>query len=274
MAAFQPGLNKKISSIFDGVPIPKDNPEDSKTATKLPDFITDPAESSSLPSQPKQQTPQQYFPSPEPQKSVPKPAAEKPAAAVSEKVKTVVEPKKSFIKNLKARLSSRKQGTSSARQKVMIVAIPILAIVLVFVFVKVLKPSKPKRRVEPQAAGGQSQSSAPKTINWEVPKPLAGFFRDPMKFESGGSYQAGSSASDQPLAGSEIVIKGIVHSNDKPTAVVGGHIVHEGDVIKDIVILKINKDSIDLEKAGQKKTLKVGETWPSFEETEQASPDK
>ena len=274
MAAYQPGLNKKISSIFDGVPIPKDNAEDNKTATKLPDFITDPAESSAVPAQPKQQSPQQYFPSPEPQKAVQKPAAEKPTAAVPDKVKSVVEVKPSLLKSLKARLSSRKQSTSSARQKVMIFAIPILAIVLVFVFIQVLKPSKPRRRVEPQAAGGQTQSAAPKTINWEIPKPLAGFFRDPMKFESGGSYQAAFSASEQPLAGSEVVIRGIVHSNDKPTAVVGGHIVHEGDVIKDIVILKISKDSIDLEKAGQKKTLKVGETWPAFEETEQVNPEK
>lgn len=273
MAAYQPGLNKKISSIFDGVPIPKDNPEDNTTATKLPDFITDPAESAMLPAQQKQQSPQQYFPSPEPQKVVQK-SVEKPAPAVPDRVKAVVEPKPSFLKNIKSRLLSRKQGSSSARQKVMIVAIPVLAIVLIFVFVKVLKPSKPKRRVESQVPQVQGQSAAPKTINWEIPKPLAGFVRDPMKFDSGGSYQAGSSGSEPPLTGSEIVIRGIVHSNDKPTAVVGGHIVHEGDVIKDIVILKINKDSIDLEKAGQKKTLKVGETWPAFEETEQVSPEK
>ena len=277
MAAYQPGLNKKISSIFDGVPIPKDNTDDNKTATKLPDFITDPVESAPLPPQQKPQPPQQqYFPSPEPQKIIQKPV-EKIAAPAPDKVKTIVEPKVSFpagLKNIKAKLLGSKRGTSSARHKVMIVAVPILAIVLIFVFVKVLKSAKPRRRVEPQTPQAQGQSAPSDTIKWEIPKPLAGFFRDPMRFDSSGSYNPDSSFSDVPAAGSEVVIRGIVHSDEKPTAIIGGHIVHEGDVIKDVIILKINKDSIELEKAGQKKTLKVGQTWPSFEETEQVNPDK
>jgi hypothetical protein len=277
MAAYQPGLNKKISSIFDGVPIPKDDTSDDKSATKLPDFITDQVETAPLPPQQKPQPPQQqYFPSPEPQKIIQKPV-EKTAPAVPGKVKTIVEPKTSFsasLKNIKAKLLGSKHGTSSPRQKVMIVAIPILVIVLIFVFVKVLKPSKPRRRIEPQTPQTQSQSTPSGTINWEIPKPLAGFFRDPMRFDSSGSFSAGSSLADLPAVGSEVIIRGIVHSEEKPTAVIGGHIVHEGDVISDVIILKINKDSIDLEKAGQKRTLKVGDTWPSFDETEQLNSDK
>lgn len=47
------------------------------------------------------------------------------------------------------------------------------------------------------------------------------------------------------------LITGILFTDDKPCAIVGHHLVHEGDSLGDVKVLKIHRDRIDFQKAGK-----------------------
>lgn len=49
------------------------------------------------------------------------------------------------------------------------------------------------------------------------------------------------------------------------TAIIGDSVVHEGDMLGKIKVVKINKDNVELEKDGQKFSLRVGQNQ-SFRE--------
>lgn len=47
----------------------------------------------------------------------------------------------------------------------------------------------------------------------------------------------------------DVSLTGIIYSEDNPAAIVNSKIVHEGDVVGDVKVVKIHKDSVDLERA-------------------------
>lgn len=51
------------------------------------------------------------------------------------------------------------------------------------------------------------------------------------------------------LLNRDVSLTGIIYSEDNPMAIVNSKIVHEGDVVDEVKIVKIHKDSIDLERA-------------------------
>jgi hypothetical protein len=61
------------------------------------------------------------------------------------------------------------------------------------------------------------------------------------------------------------LVTGIVRSQDSSTAVIGTHVVREGDTIDGITIVKIHDDRVEFEKAGQRWTQTLnqppGEQW-------------
>ena len=52
-----------------------------------------------------------------------------------------------------------------------------------------------------------------------------------------------------------------MYGKDKANAIVGMQIIQEGDKIGDITVVKINKNSVEFEREGQQKILKVGQSW-------------
>ena len=68
-----------------------------------------------------------------------------------------------------------------------------------------------------------------------------------------------------------IIIKDIVYSKDKPSAVIGSQIVYEGDTINGFTIVKINRDSIEFKKDGQKwqQNVRDGKMIPILDSTGQ-----
>ena len=48
-----------------------------------------------------------------------------------------------------------------------------------------------------------------------------------------------------------VSLTGIFYSQDNPMAIVEGEIVHEGDTIGDVKVLKIHKDRVEFEKSGR-----------------------
>ena len=54
-----------------------------------------------------------------------------------------------------------------------------------------------------------------------------------------------------------ISVRGIVYSEDNPSAVVSNEIVHEGDEIAGATVVKIHKDRVEFEMNGKTWTQKV-----------------
>jgi hypothetical protein len=52
-------------------------------------------------------------------------------------------------------------------------------------------------------------------------------------------------------------LTGILYSSRKPSAVVDGIIVHEGDTVDGVKVVKIEKSSVEFEAAGESWTQKV-----------------
>jgi type II secretory pathway component PulC len=55
----------------------------------------------------------------------------------------------------------------------------------------------------------------------------------------------------------QITVKGIVYSEDNPSAIIGNEILHEGDKVSGATIVKINKNSVEFEMNGKKWSEKV-----------------
>jgi Tfp pilus assembly protein PilO len=72
--------------------------------------------------------------------------------------------------------------------------------------------------------------------------------RNPMQFASA------KTAEDET---GELIVKGILYTEDSPSAIIGNKIVREGDEVSGTTIVKINEDSVEFETNGKKWVQKV-----------------
>jgi hypothetical protein len=156
---------------------------------------------------------------------------------------------------VRAKLLPSKAAEGAGRQKAAVALVPVLLVVLIVVFTKVLPGPKggPEVMVNPAfpvvAAGSELQ------IDWQIPEPYPQTLRDPMQFGSvtrpkpGPDGQAGTDG--------QLVVTGIVYSRDNATAVIGTQIVHVNDEISGVTVVEINEDSVVFEKDGKRWTQKV-----------------
>ena len=132
---------------------------------------------------------------------------------------------------------------ASAKNKKMMLMMPVLILVFIFVLTRALKQPAQcsaiiQNPIQTNSAGDSADNSA-KQSNWQIPDVYPADLRDPM--------QAVSSASDSNSASGDIVVKGIMYTHDRPTAVINDKILHQGDKISGAVILKINKKNVEFE---------------------------
>ena len=149
---------------------------------------------------------------------------------------------------LQEKLLAPKPGVDPKRQKIMLILIPVLVIALIAVLPQVFK--KPARNINTGKETGSS-AAVMKTsgeIEWQRPPLYPENLRDPMQF---GSVATVKTTYD------DIVVKGILYSQDNPSALIAEQIVHEGDEVFGAVIIKINRDSVEFERDGQTWTQKV-----------------
>ena len=55
----------------------------------------------------------------------------------------------------------------------------------------------------------------------------------------------------------KIIVKGILYTEDNPSVVIGNQIVHEGETIRGVSVIKISQDSVEFEMNGKRWTQKV-----------------
>lgn len=81
----------------------------------------------------------------------------------------------------------------------------------------------------------------------------------------GATFSSPSSPPSPPMvAVMDMAVNGIVFSEDNPTALIGRQIVHEGDTVDDVSVIKVHKDKIEFAKNGRKWTQAVGETLKTY----------
>jgi len=159
-------------------------------------------------------------------------------------------------KQITSKLFSAKPGASTTKQKAMVVMIPVLFIALL---IFVLRGGVFGTSVHNAQAGEENNNSGVVSagsntqIDWEIPEPYPKTLRDPVKL--GPVVTGANQAESGELI--QLIVKGILYSEDNPSAIIGNRIVHEGDRIQDASVIKINKDSVEFEMNGKKWTQKV-----------------
>jgi len=238
------GLQKKVSSIFTGVPIPKDNgaqqpsgaPALERSNYAPPSHLSGTTEK---PQQPPVQPPPKAAPAKQPKPDV--------------TVKTAKQiPWQQALERIKTKLFTPKPGVSSKRQKTMMILVPLLFLIMIFAFTRVLSSPSPKitgaQSFRPSKAIAGSNNESNNEIDWQIPELYPTTLRDPMQFGSVTTTQDGTG---------KLIVKGIVYSENNPSAVIGNQIVHEGEKVLGATIVKINKDSVEFEMNGKRWTQKV-----------------
>ncbi len=264
------GLHKEISSIFDGVPVPSDRPADrphtrpeqGRAGYDSPRSSAKPPQNSRIPGSYRQPVQPGRVPGVAPAKS-------------GEAVSAVG---RGPLQRIAAKVFAPRPGVSSARRKATVLLVPVLAVVLVVVLAKSLGISslEAKEPVIPKPT--TPVAAVPTGITWQKPEPYPTGLRDPMQLTAEMTTQIGPKADTgvqakadtltqrqidtgtigpQTTAVGELTVKGILFSDDNPSAVVGTRIGHVGDIIAGATIVKINRKSVDFEKDGETWTQTV-----------------
>ena len=243
MEKFKAGLHKKISAIFDGVTMQQNDGDSQPAHTSIPAFIKEQNDevrakpvisSSASPFVPKHQQSSQPTNAPLPKRSSPDNIV-KPSRQI---------PWQQIWQRISGKLFAAKPGVDANRQKVMVVLIPVLFVVLIIVLTRILSGPAPKAAIAQNVSAANAATALPDKVDWQIPKPYPANLRNPM--------QKGAGSSATGVQGGELAVRGILYSQDKPSAVIGSQIVHEGEKVSGATVQKINKDSVEFELDGKK----------------------
>ena len=238
MAKNRSGLHKEISSIFDGVPIPKGhdvNQTFGKPTTGRVGYV--PAKM------------------PEPPQAQPASNAPQPAPVSDKARKTRAAKQTVAIKTARpsGRLFAQKPGATPARQKVMVAMIPVLlvALVAVLAYNSGMIQTRSARVTTPTAINAAALAPSSFQIAWQMPAkykpaPSAPMAWDPRKVVGTASKTEGG-----------LVVTGIVYTQDTAYAIVGKEIVQVGRQVRGATVVAINPDSVEFEMDGKKWIQKV-----------------
>jgi hypothetical protein len=253
VSKYKAGLHKEVSAIFNGVSPP--NP--ARDASRQNDGAQRPSAAparrdSGVPKPPVPEPPPQKLPvpshmtptKPKPEQPPPKasPAKQSKADAIIKAIGQI--PWRRTLEQIKNKLFATKTQAITTKQKIVVILAPVLFVVLIFVFIQVF--SAPSRKITGAGPSGRMVAvvGVDNKVDWQIPNPYPATLRDPMQFSSATSH-----AGDGGL-----VVKGIIYSEDNPSAVIGDQIVHQGDKVLDVIITKINENSVEFE-AGNKKWI-------------------
>ncbi len=169
-----------------------------------------------------------------------------------------------FLQQIKEKLIPAEGG---AKDKVMVLLVPVLAIAMIFVFRQVLRKSPGKAKAaENKDTTAVAAVDAGDEILWTIPEPIPAMARDPLKLpepdEPENQDPNGTANPEQGENGDQtqmrhLKVRDIVYSHDKATALVGNQIVRAGSKVNGITIVRINKDSVELERSGETWIQKV-----------------
>jgi hypothetical protein len=137
---------------------------------------------------------------------------------------------------------------------------------MIFAFRQVLSkaPQKTKGAGPDEALVVVANVDSGQEIDWKIPEAITVMTRDPMKLPD----EIDTQNTEQNAAQNEtankpkqevIIVRAIVYSDDRPSALIGTKIVYVGDKVNDATIVKINRDSIEFENDESRWVQKVRE---------------
>ena len=237
MAKKRTGLQSEIAGIFSGVPVPKKGGPRSQPGGPAPK-----PGGSVIPKPVAPVTPTPYKP------VEPLPAAPRPKVVEVKVPEQVMKqtPRK-ISRRRKDKLFAPKAGVGSSRQKTSIILFVVLSTALVIVLARPYLTSR--RNPAPSRTAGQTNTGnstmANIEIDWPMPPVYSAKLRDPM--ELGSRQQIRIETSD------DLMVRGIVVSEDVKHAVIGTDTVAEGDFVSGtkIRVKKINPNSVEFEEDGK-----------------------
>jgi hypothetical protein len=254
MPKYEPGLHKEISAIFNGVPLPQENHINSDNAGQARPHAAVLDTETVLP-KPSAAEPQ-VQPQPEPVSptqhqadlSEPLAAQLKPPKA-SANMKNLRQWWEQICKKMESTLLPPKPGVSPTRQKIMLLLVPVLFVAMVVALVQVFATSPQKKPTPAGVTSAAKPAGSDIKINWKIPEPYPATLRDPM--------QSKPTTSTDQVQSSSPIVRGIVFSEDHPTAIIDTQIVRPGDKISGATVVKISRDCVEFEMNDKKWTQKV-----------------
>jgi hypothetical protein len=253
MAKYKSELNKKISAIISGFLISRNNDTEQSPSISEKEIQNNLSPQQSVPKQP-------LSPSLSPQQAA-NPSAgavvsKQPPAAGSAVKSSGQISQGQRGKQIKNKLSSAKSGVDSNKNKKMAIVMGVLLLVFIFVIVRTTKQLSPNTATASNSAKanvGRGTGIAEKNINWQMPEVYPSTLRDPMQLNLLPAGQEDSNSSSRSLP----IVKGIMCSVDRPSAVIDDKIVHQGEKVSGATVVKINKNSVEFEMDGKKWTQEV-----------------
>lgn len=278
------GLHKEISSIFKGVPIPQTDGSQESSGTPAPERTDHtehkpPAIEPERPETPKSHQVTQSLakaeavqePKAEPTHTpkfmttqVPKvePVQQHKADIDDTDIKKNISRKgtnptinsQTFWHRIEKKLFTPKPGVSATRQKAMVIMVPLLLIALIFVFRQVFGTTvrKTEASVEDNISS-VATADLNTNIDWEIPALYPTTLRDPMQLGQVTTAQTET----ETRTSLKLIVRGILYAEDNASAAIGNQIVHEGEKIRGVTVVKISKDNVELEMNGKRWTQKV-----------------
>jgi hypothetical protein len=272
------GLHKEITSIFDGVPMPKGDDANQPRRDSVPNQKgnqhgrpSPSRERFNAPAVPKSASPVSPPSASAPKlsrKSESQPVPQMPQGRSVEKAPVeavVIEASggSNFLGQISefvGRLFASGPGVDSSQKKKMVLLVPAVIVVLVIVYTRLFSGPTGTIPVGPTTPTG-IVGVVSTEINWQEPDLYPESLRDPMRAELVRTSNTATTTNDE---GTEVVVENVpqldlrvIMWSDNPSILIGTKILHEGEEINGVTILKIYKDSIEFEKDGKKYEQKL-----------------
>jgi len=159
-------------------------------------------------------------------------------------------PKRVARRKVRVKSRSRQKKSRNGRQIAMTMLIPALAVTLLVLVRKPAQAPPVAAAATLDTAPAASASISEVEIDWEIPPAYQANGRDPMSLVSP-QIQDEAYVETRVEAGERLDIKGVLYSDDRPAAVIGTRLLHEGEQIAGITVIRIERDAVEFEMNGQ-----------------------
>ncbi len=150
------------------------------------------------------------------------------------------------------------RAVGGGRQKLMIALIPVLAIALLYLLRNPVTVST-VATADVHKAEVVPAKTPDVEIAWEIPPLYQPGGRDPMRLPTPPVVTVEEAVVVPTQVDIDLIVTGILYSEDRPAAIVDTALVHEGDQISGATVTKIEKDGVQFEMNGRswKQTVEI-----------------
>jgi len=172
-------------------------------------------------------------------------------------------PKRAAQPKIRTRPRHSQGRSKGSRQIATTALIPVLAVTLLVLVRRPMKGPPAAAAETPADMPAVSATASEVEIDWEMPPLYEPIGHDPMRLAPS------QVPNEEPIvtqleARASLDVKGVLYSEDRPAAIIGTRVVHEGEQISGATVIKIERDSVEFEVNGQrwKQTVSIWADLP------------